>query len=642
MIRINHYFINGAIALLSTAGFVACSSSDDVTEAPVNPSYDGKSVKTQFAINIATPSNSKTRMSSDNTQNNSNYLGMDKVRLLTLATTPGNATELTTVIPLANPDNAYNPATGNSNYIYSDVNIPIGTSDFLFYATRGTLGTAMADKFKTGAIESTMFNNASPSYLNTSEITFASEKILSGNNSVDEEENAFENYLNNLISVSGWSTTSNQTLQTAYNSIRTSYTNGQYAGSANAIKKLMTDLYNVVNPIATSTTASDDDKTLATNIKNKILNTGGAVSFEVDNTQSTGNVLKYASTVSENISDFPCKKGLPEGAALLTFNSTDNEFKYNTAPQIGGTNKVNSYNLTYPLPVIYFDNTPAKGNDKEFQTSDWQNTTSKWDYQTGWTTTNGWYDGVKATSRTIALKNNINYGVACLKTTFTCDGTTLLDNRNAIISGESAQTITIPSNGFQVTGILIGGQPLDVNWQFVNTGVNRDYVVYDKELTNIYAKRSQQTSTTNYTLVFDNWTSASTGQEPVNIAIELVNTAADFYGVDGIVAKGQKFYLVGRLDPATNSTIIWPTYDENQETNHLLSSYEGRYPVKSGTANTPINRVFVQDYTTTANFTIKSLKNAYVTIPDLRAAKLQLGLSVDLNWQSGLTFNVDL
>ena len=53
MKRINNYVLNGAIALLSTAGLVACSSSDDVTDAPVNPTYDGKSVKTQFAINIA-------------------------------------------------------------------------------------------------------------------------------------------------------------------------------------------------------------------------------------------------------------------------------------------------------------------------------------------------------------------------------------------------------------------------------------------------------------------------------------------------------------------------------------------------------------------------------------------------------------
>ena len=179
-----------------------------------------------------------------------------------------------------------------------------------------------------------------------------------------------------------------------------------------------------------------------------------------------------------------------------------------------------------------------------------------------------------------------------------------------------------------------------MNWQFINAGINRDYVVYDKKLSDIKAGRNGASSAANYTLVFDNWTSASTGQEPVNVAIELVNTAADFYGVDGIVAYGQKFYLIGQLDP-TGKTISWPTYPDSYSgaDDTLPKSYDGRYPVKAGSGN---NRVFVQDFTTTANFTIKSLKNAYVTIPDLRASKLQLGLSVDLNWQSGLVFNVDL
>ena len=62
-----------------------------------------------------------------------------------------------------------------------------------------------------------------------------------------------------------------------------------------------------------------------------------------------------------------------------------------------------------------------------------------------------------------------------------------------------------------------------------------------------------------------------------------------------------------------------------------------RYPVQNNK-----NRVFVQDFTTKADFTINTLKNAYVTLPDLRASLLQLGLSVDLKWQTGLTFEVSL
>ena len=635
MKRINNYVLNGALALLSTAGFVACSSSDDVTDAPVNPTYDGKSVKAQFAINIATPSNGKTRMSDENTQNKDNYLGMTNVRLLTLANDPADDIELTSVIPLADPNTLY--TNQKSSHIYSDVNIPVGTSDFLFYSTRKDLGTDMENKFITGAIVSDMFTNNSPSYLSKNEIKFASEKILSGSNTVDTYKTDFETFLNSVIAVSNWISTTNPTLKAAYKNLTTPFTKGQYAGSAFAIKKLMTDLYNAVNPISVSSTASDEDKQLATDIMTAIKNSNNVVYFAEDD--ANPGTLKYGSNVTQSYYDFPCYNGLPEGSALLTFENSSNKFTYDAAPQIGGSDNVKPHNLTYPLPIVYFDNTPARANNAEIDT--WPETTSTWDADNTWT---GWNGKVLATTRSIALKNNINYGVACLKTTFTCEGTTLEDNRNGVDPSLENQTITIPSEGFQVTGILIGGQPENVNWQFINAGTNRDYVVYDKKLSDIKAGRDGASSAANYTLVFDNWTSASTGQDPVNVAIELVNTAADFYGVDGIVAYGQKFYLIGQLDPsnpATGSSITWPEYPDSYSgaDDTLPKSYEGRYPVKAGLGN---NRVFVQDFTTTANFTIKSLKNAYVTIPDLRASKLQLGLSVDLTWQTGLTFEVPI
>ena len=44
---------------------------------------------------------------------------------------------------------------------------------------------------------------------------------------------------------------------------------------------------------------------------------------------------------------------------------------------------------------------------------------------------------------------------------------------------------------------------------------------------------------------------------------------------------------------------------------------------------------------TTANFKIgeNSLKYAYLTVPDLRSSSVTLGLSVDLNWSTGLVFD---
>lgn len=44
---------------------------------------------------------------------------------------------------------------------------------------------------------------------------------------------------------------------------------------------------------------------------------------------------------------------------------------------------------------------------------------------------------------------------------------------------------------------------------------------------------------------------------------------------------------------------------------------------------------------TSATFVIgeTSLQKALVAVPDLRAGQISLGLSVDLNWQTGLTYD---
>ena len=642
MNRINNYVLNGAIALLSTAGFVACSSSDDVSDAPVNPTYDGKSVKTQFAINVAdnTPKNS-TRMSGVNTQQ-TGYLSMANIYLLPIKTQGSqliNAdTEVLSLIPLNDPDNV---STTRSSHIYSNVNVPVGANNFLFYSTRKNLGTDMDKKFETGSITGTLIGATTvPAVDNTSDITFALEEILdaTNNSSLTTVEGYFEAYLNSIKDVTDWSTQSGNDLQTLYKQF-TNFDTEIRAGSAFAVLKLVSELYDKVKPI--SENGTDPEKTIAQNIVNAITVTTGNVTVEVNSNITDENPysLKY-STSNTNITNFPAAQGLPEGAAQLTFTSGD--FKYKNQPSIGaGTTTdptFNIYNLTYPAPITYFDNTPLKATDKEIQTGEWQTSASNWDSWDDWA---NWGDVILSTSRSVALKNNINYGVACLETTFKCSNAgTLEDNKAAIIRGENNQTITVPTDGFPVTGILIGGQPESVNWQYISTSTQAtdyEYVAYDRDLTNIYAVKTGS-PTTNYTLVLDNYTAASTGQSKVNVAVELVNTAEDFYGKDGLIAKGQKFYLIATLDPNQGTaTVQWPSYDGSNTNFDLKDSYKDRYPVENGK-----NRVFVQDFTTKADFTINTLKNAYVTLPDLRASLLQLGLSVDLTWQSGMTFDVPL
>jgi len=101
------------------------------------------------------------------------------------------------------------------------------------------------------------------------------------------------------------------------------------------------------------------------------------------------------------------------------------------------------------------------------------------------------------------------------------------------------------------------------------------------------------------------------GTDNVRVAVEMVNTTGkDFYGAGNqLIKAGAKFYVVAELVAA----------QATQTSGH----------------------VFKQDYTTTANLTLKNLKTAYNTIPDLRTPKLELGFSVDLSWKEGHTYDVN-
>ena len=53
--------------------------------------------------------------------------------------------------------------------------------------------------------------------------------------------------------------------------------------------------------------------------------------------------------------------------------------------------------------------------------------------------------------------------------------------------------------------------------------------------------------------------------------------------------------------------------------------------------------MIVADFRNTiAKFNITNLKSAYNGLPDLRTPSLQLGMSVDLNWEEGHTFDVEI
>ena len=152
----NKYAYLSAVALVGAVGFTACSSDDELTAEP-NPTFDGESVKTQFAISIPYADNRGTRMSETNTQGQgNNFRGIQDVKLIPLKTAGVDGLDFTSVVNLADITAFDNPTIGNYK-IYTDINVPIGTTNFLFYgqADYSTLETP-TQKFENGILTSTL------------------------------------------------------------------------------------------------------------------------------------------------------------------------------------------------------------------------------------------------------------------------------------------------------------------------------------------------------------------------------------------------------------------------------------------------------------------------------------------------------
>lgn len=565
MLKNKNFALGTAALLLSTAGFTACSSDDTFTGS----SLSGEAVKTQFAINIPTPG-VNGRMTAQNTQEDGNFLGMHNIKLIPM-TSEATGVDQTFSSVLSLDD--FTTFDKTNTKVYQDVNIPVGTTNFLFYGAGNTDNPTTDDeRFQEGVLTQQEITGNS-----TSDITF---KLQAAKiNDAEGQAGKLVGILNNVANVESFKNSQDKGIQAIYANFTKE---GTSAGSAASICKTLESLYNSVNAISTD---------VASDIKD-VITAGDVFTFADD-----GTTLQVPSfTYPENIN-------MPDGAAVLS--CTGGTFSYVNA-SMGAADKAMNLNMDdvcFPASIYYYANTPLKASNTEIKSWPETTTTNVWTEFIGNMTGTS---SVSTTTRAIALVDPIQYGVARLALNAKCGGNLLTDNKGTQVS--------VPTKGYTITGVLIGGQPDKAGWNLEPvSGAQFTKVVYDKVMNggvNFAATTADPAATYNYTLVMDNNNAPDGGK--VNIAIELTNNGDDFYGVDGIVPAGAKFYLVAQLDPAGKTT---------------EDSYTG----------TP--HVFIKGYTTTAKLTIKSLKNAYNTIPDLRASELSLGLTVDLTWKNGIVFD---
>ena len=611
----------GAIALVGAVSFSACSSSDEIVD---NPNYNpvDNTVKTQFTISLPQNVVKGTRQSAatvQNDQNNNSFRGFDNMVLIPYASVSGSdvsgnrltATSIT-LKPASGSDNTL-PASGlntsSNSYVYSDVNIPLGTSGFLFYGKAVDAGT---DKFVDGYL------TAAPAGLTGENTGFSFALNPTKPSDNDGKAGALLTYINSIAAAApeapakAWYTPlldgGNAGLLGLYNNFVT-----LKAGSSTSVQAALEDLYE-------SLKNNTDPASQA--VCKAILGSGENTMAEYDGAKAENQRL----TLKTAVAGYPTDINLPDGAVGLTWsNATPAVASWlndNSAWSTGSTTVTALDKYVYPASLYYRANSPVTvSNSKQsdnYGSSTWAQIVDA---------TNGLYkngSSVGSSTQSVALVEQIQYAVALLESHVKIAATTLKDRKGDVIN---IGTGTTDDGTFKLTGILIGGQK-NVDWQFLPTTATGAsiYTIYDKDIpANVLS--STGSDATNYTLALEN-----TVNEPVYVALEFENNAKDFIGKDGLIAKGTKFYLVAKLDPTDKTG-------------------EGH------TASGDLTKVFMQDYKTIVTFTIKEnsdvsgsdptvypdgLGAAYNVIPDLRTPKMELGLSVDLTWQSGLTFNIEL
>lgn len=615
----NYVFaLMSAIALTSAVSFTACSSDDAVVD---NPNYDATTGEVKTAFTLSVGSVAGTRMTADAVQKDQSFLGMTDIYLFPFkeAVASGN-TISESYIHLADFDGFDQSVEKAHGKIYKDVNLSVGVNNFLFY------GTIVSSKAGNGKLKASYLPMTDENW-KTGYTSWAPSPILKGSSKVEDlkfdlvpirrgwaiaDVQANEKAMATIkplnaadaaitAAITSATTASAAAVVTELTKIQKVLRNeddnvaGQYnsyAGSSNSIKSLMEMLYATLK---NKETALTDGTNYATSIMTAI-----EADFNATANATTGEwTLAWITDPG-----FPANLGVPDGAAAVQYNATSAAFEYVTT-SVDGLEVTAIDKYTYPARLYYRVNSPSMVKDAEYLSTNANATNDTWEKVKN----AGGYvrDAVKASTRSVIIEDEVQYAVGRLDVRVRVKPETII-NDNA---KDAPQPVTVPSGGYKLTGVLIGGQK-QVGWDFTPISTASPMTIWDNVMSGsnpIVAKQQDDYSEWNHTLALE-----TAKDETVRIALEFENTGNDFSGVDhDLIPAGTKFYLVADLVPT---------------------------PATTGYNATTLNSVFKQDYITKVSLTINenSLKSAYNVVPDLRSPKLEFGLSVNLEWQNGLVF----
>ena len=719
-----------------------------------------KEVTAQFVLNIAAPGqDAQTKMSADAVQQNNNFRGIHSVHIYTYATGTTSGTPyvlnpdgwndtnskdfpLGTLYATGQIDNAEGHNASSSSNRILQLSIPVGTDAVLFY------GKALNSDEPTTAQDKERGRMLAVWNKNPKDIEFKVYRRIGDDADVKDydatarlmifvinrimeakvPENGVQDGFSNLPALT-WKELGvdyeyyydlynnrfgvpsetpkikpdplDEILGKAYSTFSYIKSTEYRAGSSEAIKSMMSNMWNVIRPISTTATPTTADeanaKRLALEIERRMdhyfeenweyktvseiktivtnselmhgeeltENEWATLCWDPQNpTQDNFNINSYKGR-ARDLNNYPYLDfNIPEGAAQLAYNTTSGEFSYlhPNKPLVNpNAESFEPRKYVYAPELAYYVNSPVRVNNTLLTSENmgtlYPNGTNPWKDDNEWAQ-RGWSLGkVASETKSIAVRDNIHYGVALLKTSVALESgvTKLYDNRYAL-SGNMEQDQSLPISETQhpiaFTGVLVGGVNPRYNWQFlrkystyVSTEQPMDFtkfdgVIYDDQLPSTLVPTP--TGKENYTLVYDNYNSSESAdnQNDVYIALEFQNVSGlAFWGRDNLIPDRGKFYLVAKIEntEARRNSIVWPTDHQVPPVYGVTGVTEAIPEGKKAGESKQIPRVFIQDFMTTATFKLSedALKKAYYTMPDLRTSNMSLGLSVDLQWEAG-------
>ena len=572
------------LAVLMVLFSAACSTEKepdiipDVPVTPVEPPVEDKTVDLLLSVSTTQQENA-TRQSAEATQNAGNFRGIveSEMKLIPFDVTRAIAKDdtpmqLFTEVPSAQDAN-------NKFYLAELKDVIIGTASFLCYAKAPAIKDGEnVDKPKNGVLTFDHNANYTPS-----ETTFSLEKIYDDNWSGTGME-----YMTQIATADGWNINSDDGPSTLFKEFA-AFSNGEYqpfAGSSANIVTYVNKWYTKVGSLA--------DETLRSAIQAAIL--------KETYVNISGTTVTSMKTVIPSAS-------LPAGSAVIKWADLEKKFMYQNTP-----NDPESY--VYPAELYYYANSQIKTSTTHWKT-EYQSSTNTWDNILGkYTVDNGVVD---ATTRSIAIKEPLSYGVACLAVKIRAGvSTDYLTDSN---ENYEASKIQLNDNSFPLTAILVGSQ-VEQGFDFTPKNpaddTEKEHIIYDPVIDqSIYLGAVKATDETTFSKPVHTLALQTKEDKTVKVVLEFENNSdKTIVSESGDIFPGTKFYMVASIIPT------------------------------GGTGDSDLyNRVLTRGHITTIELTIKSLKQAYNTLPNLNSDKLRVFETVKAgvsDWKPGLTTSHDV